>query len=455
MATSENGVQKIVRRTLVGILTVDDALAIGGAMTFVIVFFFIWPLIGKPLYEKHKTKRQLSTNALPIQSGSSVAHSQPQPNTMARSYEWLQVLNDMPDRFPTIFGYGAQGSGKTTFFTAVIAHRKGEVVIISPKTDDQWGGLPVVTIDDDGNFTYISAVLQALEKETRKRVADGKRGIKHTWLTVVIDDAPVIADACKEHYESFVQLASLIGRSYRIRPIILAQSDRVGMTGFKGKADLLEAFAKVTLNHRRTATLEFDGKTLYLDTSDVPTLASKPIDPTKTWQGLSYVSSTPETTPTWTTEHIKVTAWLQENPAISIREVARRLYPGTDGSGDYSTKAKKYMQEVREVLATMKPYTAAPTSQDHTSVSPHSNGDNRCYRDGNGNGNSNGNANASKQPQEEPTAHLTEDSEEVTDEDIQTLLRQGVAKRQIAQKLQGRMQKRLARITAIESAINN
>jgi hypothetical protein len=52
----------------------------------------------------------------------------------------------------------------------------------------------------------------------------------------------------------------------------------------------------------------------------------------------------------WTEQHVKVAAWLIAEPNISTREIARRLYPGTDGGGDYSTRAKGVRMLAEQVL---------------------------------------------------------------------------------------------------------
>ena len=57
-----------------------------------------------------------------------------------------------------------------------------------------------------------------------------------------------------------------------------------------------------------------------------------------------------EETSMWSEQHVKVAAWLAAEPDISIREVARRIYPGSDGSGRYSIQARLLMEQVRPVL---------------------------------------------------------------------------------------------------------
>ena len=44
--------------------------------------------------------------------------------------------------------------------------------------------------------------------------------------------------------------------------------------------------------------------------------------------------------------------WLASEPEISNREIGRRLYPGTDGGGSYSVKAKELRDQVLRVTST-------------------------------------------------------------------------------------------------------
>ncbi len=89
-------------------------------------------------------------------------------------------------------------------------------------------------------------------------------------------------------------------------------------------------------------------------------LASEPLPP---WPPLLMPAepsldtlSAPSTAPPASTELedvIKVAAWLAADPALDIREVARRLYPQSiekyNGGGSYAVKAKKLMQRVAAV----------------------------------------------------------------------------------------------------------
>lgn len=78
----------------------------------------------------------------------------------------------------------------------------------------------------------------------------------------------------------------------------------------------------------------------------VPATDKSDSEASKTEQVASEegVKFTVETDPA---SYIKVMTWLIEDPSISIREVARRLYPGTNGTGDYFEVAKRIINYVK------------------------------------------------------------------------------------------------------------
>lgn len=192
------------------------------------------------------------------------------------------------------------------------------------------------------------------------------------------------------------------------------------------------------------------------------------------WESAMYAMPTrerlhqpvpePEAKITWTDDHIRVATWLAQQPALSVREVARRLYPGSDGSGSYSARAKSIIEDVVTITAgrdmwelvpesfRSKKVVTGPVSSDTSDIS-HSNGnithnehtattnttgnDNNGPGNGPGNGNSTAGANGKKN-----------EATELSDEEIRELLEQGVSRRKIAENLRGSMQKRLARIEA-------
>src|SRR4051812_23642391 len=57
---------------------------------------------------------------------------------------WLDYVNGQPNSVPHLAIIGGSGSGKTTTCTAILHDRPGQIVIITGKEGDEWGGLPYV-----------------------------------------------------------------------------------------------------------------------------------------------------------------------------------------------------------------------------------------------------------------------------------------------------------------------
>lgn len=76
--------------------------------------------------------------------------------------ELLLYVNARPDEVPHLAIIGPSGSGKTTMATAILASRPGQIVVLTAKEGDTWGGLPYVGIDDDATYTSARRTFDAL-----------------------------------------------------------------------------------------------------------------------------------------------------------------------------------------------------------------------------------------------------------------------------------------------------
>jgi hypothetical protein len=184
------------------------------------------------------------------------------------------MLNNQPDSISHLLITGSTGSSKTTFTKALLTHRNGKVLILTPKADDNWS-IPFVTLDERMSYTEIDNALSAIDIELKQRhllVKSGETISEH--LTVVIDDYPIIASECKNASRVFKNIARL-GRSLRVRLIVLSQSTRVKSINLEGEKDTLDNFLHIELTKQRRAYIEYESIKYELSTKDVLKLSQR------------------------------------------------------------------------------------------------------------------------------------------------------------------------------------
>src|SRR5436190_194560 len=133
---------------------------------------------------------------------------------------WLDYVNAQPDTVPHLVVTGPSGSGKTTTTKAVLHDRPGQIVVLTAKEGDDWGGLPYIGIDDDATYTTASRTFDQLLNEVKQRLIAAKhKRLTADWLTIVLDDFSTLAKEC-ENAPEMVKLVARLGRSLRVRLVM-------------------------------------------------------------------------------------------------------------------------------------------------------------------------------------------------------------------------------------------
>jgi hypothetical protein len=227
-------------------------------------------------------------------------HAAPTPSQQT-ARNWIKLINDDIESLPHLAMVGPTRSGKTTLMTGILLARVGKggrISVISAKSDDGWGGLPYISLDDDLTFTSAEQALVNVNQELLKRMRQRKReqqaGIPNTPepLTVVLDDFAQLRKACKSADDVVLNLARL-GRSSRMRLVLMTYAWQVRELGLEGLGESRAHFALIETKRtktdppRRTATMEFDDTTYQRETAPIVDLARRlRFEPGRWWEPL-------------------------------------------------------------------------------------------------------------------------------------------------------------------------
>ncbi len=191
---------------------------------------------------------------------------------LLRLRQWLNLVNNRPDDVPHLFIQGGSGTGKTTFTKAILNDRSDQIAVVGIKPDDEWGSRYIYRSDER------ETALEQLLKEVNYRLDHNDK----SGLTIVLDDFTRLASSHTAAVELY-KLVADIGRSLRIRLILIARGRLVKAIGAKGESDLHEHFVFISLHRDHSAVLEYDEEEYLLDTQAIPQL-SRPISIERWWK---------------------------------------------------------------------------------------------------------------------------------------------------------------------------
>lgn len=201
---------------------------------------------------------------------------------------WLQLLNDQPDVTPHVLILGPTGSGKTTFAAALLGRRPDSVIVLTPKVKpDDWRGAPVISLDDSGSYAPLIRAVAAIDAERRRRLVALRQGQALDELTIVLDEAPDLADYVKGTGD-LIRTLGQMGRDLKLRMLVLSTSQNVKDLGLEGRGRARENYAWVKLqpaaDGQRTGTLAWGEKESGLDLKLARVLADQANLSDRGWQ---------------------------------------------------------------------------------------------------------------------------------------------------------------------------
>lgn len=232
-----------------------------------------------PVAAYDQIKKRLPGRATPISAIQDLAE-----DTQLPARAWLDYVNAQPDTVPHVAVIGPSGAGKTTLTTALLSDRTGQIVVITAKEGDHWGGLPYVGIDLDATYATANATFHALEAEIKQRLVAVKQSrMTADWMTIVVDDFSTLVKECPIAAD-VVKLTARLGRSLRVRLVMLSDSALVKAIGLEGEGETRGNFAFMRLRRGHGGTLEIEGKDIAIDTSGCKQIAQGARLHTRAWR---------------------------------------------------------------------------------------------------------------------------------------------------------------------------
>lgn len=243
---------------------------------------------------------------------------------------WLDKANHTPDKNPHLVATGPSGSGKTTLIMALLADRPGQFVICTPKhqDDDPWGGFPAVrpaVVDGKFSFDAIKAAAKSVYDEMLRRNTQGSRGAE--WLTLVLDDYGILIGKIPELSEWVLDMVAL-GRSVRVRIVLLSTETNVKAWGWEGRSEARESCLWIECEEdtRRAVMYRWSKRkqAQEIDTAPLYELAQRARLAGRVWPGFLPVAGPALDRP------VSVVSVPAERPGLRERRVGYAAVPEAD-----------------------------------------------------------------------------------------------------------------------------
>lgn len=187
------------------------------------------------------------TIALPPMVEAKPAAAAPEPDLPLLLGEGFKLLNSDPTA-PHVGVIGATRLGKTEFVGVLVAHRQGQLVIATPKSevDDPWFGADVarpIATETDMDYAPIEQAITQVHKEMLRRNMPNVRD--RSSITLVLDEWPELAEI-PGVVKKIVQIIRR-GAAAGIRLILMATDVNVKSWRMDGMAGVLDnlVFARV------------------------------------------------------------------------------------------------------------------------------------------------------------------------------------------------------------------
>ena len=245
---------------------------------------FVRPFVGTAREAPPRPVEAPQTDTPPTPSHAAIVGATAAPLALAAYHglpteDWLDRLNDQPDRVPHLAVAGPSGSGKTFLVLAALAERPGRHIVCTPKGErqDAWGGIPahrLLVTTEQLSWAPISTAINAIYREMLRRNAENSE-VDGDWITLVIDEFSTVIHKCPDACEQVLDLVTM-GRSARIRVVILATETNVKAWGWEGRGEARNnvLFVACEEDTHRAWVSRWGKAAQEIDTSEVPSMVA-------------------------------------------------------------------------------------------------------------------------------------------------------------------------------------